>query len=485
MIDPDFKPPWDVEDPEISDTLAEADLDDLLKKVDEVREPAPAPKPRERTGPTPSPDQQAAIDAVLALKEDGGFQAKVTGAAGTGKTTFIRMLMDALIDSDPDLTEYSGIMLMAYTGVAARRMAFATGHVATTIHKQLYFPIQTEEQEEIETKIAAEAERYEDAILENKGPAALTEISDRIAELRAELDELRFGEGPSKDLVNAKVVIIDESSMISPKIAEDLANATSAFQIYVGDPNQLPPVKDDFWFDQMETTASLTQVHRQAEGSAILDLAAHILRGGNVREIPESNEITFRAGIPPTKQLVAEGGQIIVGFNKTRTKIIRDTRRICRLDQSEHSWMPQNNERLVVTRNHNRTGLANGDQVIVRNAHMKWANAGGRKRRVVSADIFDPIDGRTIALGIELNCEDLYSHYEQDGAVRPPLGGLRVDFAYAITAHKAQGNEYDVVSVIWEPFEPKDQKMPGLSMKTRWAYVACTRAKRRLRIFFR
>ena len=51
---------------------------------------------------------------------------------------------------------------------------------------------------------------------------------------------------------------------------------------------------------------------------------------------------------------------------------------------------------------------------------------------------------------------------------------LEFNYAYAITAHKSQGSEWDKVLVIEERF-PFDKEEHA-----RWLYTACTRASSRL-----
>ncbi len=77
---------------------------------------------------TPSDDQVAALKMVLA---EGA--AVLTGGPGTGKTTIIRILVNAV-----GLDE-SRIALAAPTGRAAKRLAEATGLEAKTIHRMLEY----------------------------------------------------------------------------------------------------------------------------------------------------------------------------------------------------------------------------------------------------------------------------------------------------------------------------------------------------------
>ena len=157
----------------------------------------------------------------------------ITGGPGTGKTTILRVLLEATS------LETKRIACAAPTGRAAKRMSESTGTEAKTIHRLLeYSPI-----------------------------------------------ERGFKRGLS-DPLDADLVIIDEASMLDINLFHSLIQAIhpEARLLLVGDVDQLPPVGPGSPFlDLIQSTkvpvARLDQIFRQGRGSEIVKSAHHINRG--------------------------------------------------------------------------------------------------------------------------------------------------------------------------------------------------------------
>jgi tRNA A37 threonylcarbamoyladenosine biosynthesis protein TsaE len=92
--------------------------------------------PGYRINPTLSPDQENALNKILPkLKADakeGRAILVLAGAAGTGKTTLMRVVIDEL--NKAGITTY----LAAPTGKAASRLKQTTGLKTSTVHSLLY-----------------------------------------------------------------------------------------------------------------------------------------------------------------------------------------------------------------------------------------------------------------------------------------------------------------------------------------------------------
>ena len=82
-----------------------------------------------RTEYPPDESQRLALD--MALSESFSV---ITGGPGTGKTTTMRLLLEVLHTAG-----VQKIILASPTGRAAKRLAEATGHEASTIHRLLKF----------------------------------------------------------------------------------------------------------------------------------------------------------------------------------------------------------------------------------------------------------------------------------------------------------------------------------------------------------
>lgn len=100
----------------------------------------------------------------------------------------------------------------------------------------------------------------------------------------------RFRHGPDFP-VDAKIVIVDESSMIDILLASRLFSALllGTKVIFVGDANQLPSIGPgqvllDLINSKEITTITLDTIHRQAENSSIVHLA-HAINQGMIPKI--------------------------------------------------------------------------------------------------------------------------------------------------------------------------------------------------------
>ena len=82
-------------------------------------------------------------------------------------------------------------------------------------------------------------------------------------------------EGPVRD---ADLIVLDEVSMVNETMAADLMSFGKPILV-LGDPGQLPPIKGEGAFTQAVPDVMLTEIHRQAEGSAIIRLATMAREG--------------------------------------------------------------------------------------------------------------------------------------------------------------------------------------------------------------
>src|SRR5882757_10072335 len=165
-----------------------------------------------------SPQQDAALRAVaewLKAKPGRGNTPAVFrlfGYAGTGKTTLARHLAEGV---------EGNVVFAAFTGKAALVMR-ARGCVdARTIHSLIYRP------KEIES------------------------------------EEPSFVLNDDSEAAQAKLIIVDECSMVDEELGRDLLSFGRPVLV-LGDPAQLPPVKGGGFFTEAEPDFMLMEVHRQA-----------------------------------------------------------------------------------------------------------------------------------------------------------------------------------------------------------------------------
>jgi exodeoxyribonuclease V alpha subunit len=205
----------------------------LAARARELARSEPELSLRDETRPVsgdfvPSDDQWSAVLNALHHR-----LSILTGGPGVGKTASMRALVDLL------RANRKSVRLCAPTGKAARRLAELTGAEATTIHRLLeYVP--------------------------GEG----------------------FGRDASDPIDGCDMLIVDEASMLSLRLAEPLLDAVGSrtHVLLVGDVDQLAPVGpgrvlDDLIASGAVPVTRLTTIFRQAARSLIVR-AAHAINHG-------------------------------------------------------------------------------------------------------------------------------------------------------------------------------------------------------------
>lgn len=191
---------------------------------------------------TLSPGQSAAMDAFMAFLLDPEQPVFVlAGYAGTGKSTLVKYLLDAIPGImktihmvNPKFTNMA-VEVTATTNKAADVLGQMTGYPVTTIHSFLGLSVQKD----------------------------YTTGKTNLVDTRR------------KEFHNT-LVFIDEASFIDSKLLEFICNKlTKCKVVFIGDPAQLTPVKSTHTpvFNANFPTACLTEVMRQAAGNPIITLA--------------------------------------------------------------------------------------------------------------------------------------------------------------------------------------------------------------------
>lgn len=197
----------------------------------------------------------------------------LTGLPGTGKTSTLKVVVKVLQDANVPF------LLVAPTGIAAKRLTAVTGADASTIHRAFGAKGMDTDNDRESTY----------AGIVGVGGSAMTEDGSK-----------EFWGYSSAEPHPAKVVIVDESSMVDQHLLFRLLTCTArnCRLVFVGDAAQLPSVGPGNVLRDMITSGhfpvvNLQEIFRQDEASDII-LAAHAINRGEVPEFKKrSKDFTF------------------------------------------------------------------------------------------------------------------------------------------------------------------------------------------------
>lgn len=362
----------------------------------------------------------------------------ITGGPGTGKTTIIKCIIEILSQHNQKF------MLLAPTGRASKRMSDATGYEAKTIHRAL----------EVAQGDMASISRF----VHNEN-------------------------NPFK----TNCVIVDEMSMVDVALMHHLCKALprDCKLILVGDKDQLASVGagnvlDDILTSGIIKVAMLTKIFRQNEDSLIIT-NAHLINEGKMPIINNSCKDFFfeeKTDTGSIKQsivdMVTRRLPAFTGLESSQIQVLAPLKAgVCGIDNLNRSLQatlnPPSIEKaeLVVGENIFRVG----DKVMqtANNYNLVWKKMNGfieeEGEGVFNGDIgfIEQIDYQTGEVIVEF----------EDGraCLYPRTEISQLSLAYAITIHKSQGSEFDIVII-------PAISGPNIILTRNLIYTAVTRAKK-------
>jgi exodeoxyribonuclease-5 len=382
---------------------------------------------------TLSPDQVSAMQQIGRWYR-GKTSPYLTlgGYAGTGKTTLIAYVRQALRDNDPD----ARVAFCAFTGKAVRVLE-------QTLKKQ-------------------HVARRKDNISTIHGLIYNTEL-DRDGHVTGwrRKSELEFD-----------LIIVDEASMVTAEIWNDLLSFEKPI-LAVGDHGQLPPVGENFNL-MADPMIRLERVYRQAAGSPIVEVATLARTGGNIPAGRYGNDVIKYSRSDENIGIVMEelmeqwrpDWLVLSNFNHTRVKLNTSLRGRMGFEYPD----PLAGDHVICLRNNTTAKLFNGMTGTIqdiRSADDDPDNAWWQA--VIKLDDFE-YEGLVL--------REQFGAAKTINPVPPTPGGTRgdlFDFGYALTVHKAQGSSADTVLL----FEERSKHMTDDDWR-RWLYTAVTRAERQL-----
>jgi len=376
------------------------------------------------------------------------------GYAGTGKTTMARHLAEGV---------NGRVLFGAYTGKAAYVLKSKGCEGATTIHSLIYHSRDkgkkslVEMEQQLNTLISELAE-------EGLSPEKI-EMNPRVRDLtkmvKAERENMKqpfFVLNQESEVRSAKLVIIDECSMVDAKMGEDLLSFRTKVLV-LGDPAQLPPVGGAGYFTKnINPQIMLDEIHRQAQESPIIRMATEVRNERSLKVMNYGDGCEFIDGkVDP--ELALRFDQILVGKNVTRFSTNKRVRTLKGITDP----YPVIDDRLVCLNNNHDTGLLNG-------AIYSVLNVGGIMDSKVQLDILP--EGKKFA-------QEVMAHEQYFLGDEPSWFEKReaecFDFGYALTVHKAQGSQWDSVLLF-------DESSCFRQDRWKWLYTGITRAAEKLTV---
>jgi len=412
--------------------------------------------------------QEAAIQAVRDLKKthpEGGGVGVISGYAGTGKTTLIKILGD----------EWDDQFVLTPTGKAAVRVREATGLKAKTIHRWQYEPEEDEETGDVTFK---------------------------------------HREIGTVEIPSSGVLIIDEASMVGFDVFSDLYSYAKRLQlniVLIGDGFQLPPVEPEVIKQKFSVFSpdfpanfkvQLTEVLRQALDSPIIRVSMKVRTENFAEDALGELETVVPSQLYPEALTVWENeGATISHRNITRHQINNGIRKIKGFPD-----VPQLHEPLLVTKNNYALDVYNGEIMPMllkpfklnrlpypvtdryRNAstfidyYITEIMTPWGKKNVLIADkeAFGTMGDVSVYASKKAArklIDTWYGHPDKEDTDGKRPVYLNANLGYALTAHKSQGSEFGNVLVVMEP----TIRLNSLEGR-RWCYTAITRSKKKLKI---
>jgi exodeoxyribonuclease-5 len=335
----------------------------------------------------------------------------IHGYAGTGKTTLAKHFAESIGD----------VLFGAFTGKAALVMRKKGCIGARTIHSMIYIAKQDPKTGLVEFKLNRES--------------------------------------PVKD---AKLVIIDECSMVDEKMAKDLLSFGTPVLV-LGDPAQLPPVSGAGYFTNIEPDVMITEIHRQAKDNPIIYMADKVRNGYNldIGSYGDSRVITKMK-----KDDFMSADQIIVGRNVTRHDFNNRMRKMLGYD----SVFPVVDEKLICLQNDKELGILNGQMFINKmNLNKKSLPSNFLFMQLETID-----DDEAYPVLVKVH-KSLFSDEFKKPDWKFLKGSHEFDYAYAISCHKSQGSQWDNILIFDESYCFRDDAF-------KWLYTAITRASEKVTI---
>ena len=382
--------------------------------------------------------QEQGLKIAVERFRNGEKYTCIAGYAGTGKSTLIKFIIEALgVDPATD------VCYVAFTGKAATVLQSKGCTNATTAHQLLYHA-------------------------KPMPNGAFKFIK--------------------KDNIDYKVVVVDEISMLPKPMWESLMRH-NVYVLATGDPGQLPPIYESMDNQVLDNPhIFLDEIMRQAQDSEIIRLSMWVRAGRPLISFPGTNEqVRIVSPAEAVDGMYSWADQILCATNEKCNQINTFMRK-----NLGFGPLPNEKDKIISLDNHwqyfsskGTWALTNGAIGTIKESELESVRLPYYISHtpiqylytdilLEDGEIFHrvPIDYNSLIKGEpSLTPAQVYQLNKNEYLPDAPF---EFAYAYAITCHKAQGSEWDKVLVIEDKFPT------GNSIHSRWLYTATTRAKEKL-----
>ncbi|WP_151718267.1 ATP-dependent DNA helicase [Gemmobacter serpentinus] len=427
----------------------------------------------------------------------------VMGKAGSGKTMLLASLYKALQAAGVEIVsgDYEGkkgrgrrtLAILAPTNKAASVLRMR-GVPATTIHRILYTPVYDPQYEKIAEWLTGNAPRPEVEGLTELALDRAKAFYDQNASIpgalaAAGLRGSDFIQGWKRREEPLDIGFIDESSMLDDRQFDDLREIFPTLVLF-GDPAQLAPVNQSgqMVFEKLGAPLQLhlSRIHRQVEGNPILDLA-HALADPDLG-FDQFENMVAEAARRDDRVVMAERvdstlmarSPVLVWRNATRIRLINAFRAVhdCPPDMLLPGE-PLICDGIELPLKHRKKRIDLEARGLIKGAQVIYLGPGTRpgfaKLHVIGSE--EPQLSAASIIKIEKP--------DEEEPFIPQAATMGATFLHgaAVTIHKAQGSQWPEVQL----FAPDlyaaaraGRSEAGIALWKRLAYVAITRAEKRL-----
>lgn len=404
------------------------------------------------------------LSAVDWVKETVGIENPVVairGLAGTGKTTLIPVLKKRLSNTD----------CVVSVGAPTHRAANVLrkkGILSATIHSLAMTAVFDEDYKNCLIYLDPENTKPSDipdlllphvSDIDTLIDYAMTyDVEKALSSRGIHGNDHIIGFEPKRkeDSEVETILIADESSMIGEYLLS-ICEMAYHYVVLVGDPGQLPPVKDKAVLRDA-IGFELSEIHRQAAESQIIQAAYAVRNGARLGANVAGEDVILLNRIPVADLLE---NPLIVWRNSTRVNTTKKIR--AELGYGEFELVP-------------------GEPLVCRSTSVTDRAMGFYNNSLWTVVSTDHENGKILVQqdDDEPKLVKAYIIKQDDEKDWIPPDMVPFRFGYCLTAHTAQGSEWDHVYISLDDY----RSLCGMAYHTNqeslpkyWAYTALTRAK--------